>query len=123
MSGRFTRVGGAGSGFAAMNKAKRSRIASLGGIAAHRKGTAHQWTRAEAKAANKKAQKNAESGPVKVFLLVYELDGKMHVFRVYANEWCAREALAIVRPDPKYGIAQWSIVSCPFVPADAKTLV
>jgi hypothetical protein len=41
-------------GFASMPRAQRSRIASLGGKAAHRNGKAHEWTGAEAKAAGAK---------------------------------------------------------------------
>lgn len=41
-------------GFASMDKAKGRAIASLGGKAAHRKGTAHQWTPEEAMAAGRK---------------------------------------------------------------------
>lgn len=45
-------------GFAKMSPERRSQIARLGGIAAHQKGTAHEWTSAEAKAAS---DKSAES--------------------------------------------------------------
>jgi general stress protein YciG len=38
-------------GFASMNAAKQREIASKGGKAAHVKGTAHQWTTDEARAA------------------------------------------------------------------------
>jgi general stress protein YciG len=41
-------------GFAGMDENKKRNIASLGGKAAHLKGTAHQFTREEAKAAGKK---------------------------------------------------------------------
>jgi uncharacterized protein len=41
-------------GFASMNPDKQRRIASLGGKAAHAKGTAHQWTSQEAAAAGRK---------------------------------------------------------------------
>lgn len=41
-------------GFALMNPEQVSRIASLGGKAAHAKGTAHRWTSEEAKAAGRK---------------------------------------------------------------------
>ncbi len=41
-------------GFAGMDEAKKRTIASLGGKAAHIKGTAHQFTHEEAKAAGKK---------------------------------------------------------------------
>jgi uncharacterized protein len=41
-------------GFAAMSKAKRQEIASLGGRTAHEQGRAHQFTPEEASAASKK---------------------------------------------------------------------
>ena len=41
-------------GFASMDKDKQRAIARLGGKAAHRKGTAHEWTHEEAKAAGRK---------------------------------------------------------------------
>lgn len=41
-------------GFAAMNPEEQRRIASKGGKAAHRAGTAHEWTSDEAQAAGKK---------------------------------------------------------------------
>lgn len=41
-------------GFAAMDPAKQREIASKGGKAAHRKGTAHEWTREEAREAGRK---------------------------------------------------------------------
>lgn len=41
-------------GFASMDRDKQRAIASLGGKAAHVKGTAHQWTSAEAKEAGRK---------------------------------------------------------------------
>lgn len=41
-------------GFAAMKPEDRSRIASLGGKAAHAKGTAHEWTKEEAQIAGRK---------------------------------------------------------------------
>lgn len=56
-------------GFAAMSPEKQREIASLGGKAAHEKGTAHEFTPAEAKAAGrrggqsraKKRQERAEA--------------------------------------------------------------
>ena len=42
-----------GRGFSAMSPEKQKEIASLGGKAAHKKGTAHQWTKEEARAAGK----------------------------------------------------------------------
>lgn len=46
-------------GFALMTPEARSRIASLGGKAAHAKGRAHQYTSEEAKIAGKKGGKNS----------------------------------------------------------------
>ena len=42
------------SGFAAMTKAQQKAIASKGGKAAHAKGTAHEFTKDEARAAGRK---------------------------------------------------------------------
>ena len=42
-------------GFASMPKEQQHEIASMGGRAAHRKGTARQWTREEAREAGRKA--------------------------------------------------------------------
>jgi uncharacterized protein len=53
-------TGGGGSmgkedrGFASMDRTKVSEIASKGGIAAHLKGTAHEWSREEAREAGRK---------------------------------------------------------------------
>jgi uncharacterized protein len=44
-----------------MSPEQRRRIASLGGKAAQRKGTAHKWTREEAIAAGKKGGKVAQT--------------------------------------------------------------
>lgn len=41
-------------GFASMNPDKQRLIASKGGKAAHKKGTAHKWTSQEARLAGKK---------------------------------------------------------------------
>ncbi len=41
-------------GFASMDPAKQRAIASKGGKCAHEKGTAHQWSSEEARAAGKK---------------------------------------------------------------------
>jgi general stress protein YciG len=38
-------------GFASMSKAKQREIASRGGVAAHKKGTAHKWNSEEARKA------------------------------------------------------------------------
>jgi len=44
-------------GFAAMDKNKQRQIASMGGRAAHEKGTAHEFTSDEARAAGRKGGK------------------------------------------------------------------
>jgi general stress protein YciG len=41
-------------GFASMDRNKQREIASKGGRAAHQKGTAHEWTREEARAAGRR---------------------------------------------------------------------
>lgn len=41
-------------GFASMHRAKQREIASKGGKAAHRRGTAHEWTPEEAREAGRK---------------------------------------------------------------------
>jgi uncharacterized protein len=41
-------------GFASMDRGKQREIASKGGRAAHQKGTAHEWTSDEARAAGRK---------------------------------------------------------------------
>lgn len=59
-------TGTARRGFAALSIEQRKRIASMGGKAAHEKGTAHQFTTEEAVAAGKKrgltAKKKLEIG-------------------------------------------------------------
>ena len=47
-------------GFAAMDPERQREIASLGGKAAHAKGTAHKWNEATARAAGKKGGKAAQ---------------------------------------------------------------
>jgi general stress protein YciG len=41
-------------GFASMDREKQREIASKGGRVAHERGTAHEWTREEARAAGRK---------------------------------------------------------------------
>lgn len=53
---------GRGQGFASMDPAKRSEIASKGGKAAHAKGVAHQWTSETAKAAGIKGGNASRGG-------------------------------------------------------------
>lgn len=49
-------------GFAAMSAEKQRAIASRGGRMAHAKGTAHQWTSEEAKAAGRKGGSVSRGG-------------------------------------------------------------
>ncbi len=46
--------GGSGRGFAGMDPEKQRKIASKGGKAAHRKGTAHEWDSDEATEAGRR---------------------------------------------------------------------
>lgn len=55
-------MGGSGSGFAKMDKAKQREIASKGGRAAHEKGTAHEWTPDEARNAGRKGGQISRGG-------------------------------------------------------------
>lgn len=56
-----TKTKGKGRGFASMDRDKQRAIASKGGRAAHRKGTAHQWTSEEARAAGQKGGRARQS--------------------------------------------------------------
>jgi uncharacterized protein len=47
-------MGIANRGFASMDRSKHREIARKGGVAAHVRGTAHEWTREEARAAGRK---------------------------------------------------------------------
>lgn len=49
-------------GFASIDKDKQREIAAKGGRAAHEKGTAHEFTSAQAKAAGKKGGEASHSG-------------------------------------------------------------
>ena len=49
-------------GFAAISPERRKEIASMGGKAAHRKGTAHVWTTETAKVAGYRGGKSARGG-------------------------------------------------------------
>ncbi len=66
--GRMTETANAGPngvkrrGFASMDPAKQREIASKGGVAAHEKGTAHEWTRDEAAAAGRKGGQLSRGG-------------------------------------------------------------
>ncbi len=49
-------------GFASMSSEKQREIASKGGRAAHQKGTAHEWTSAEARSAGRKGGQISRGG-------------------------------------------------------------
>jgi general stress protein YciG len=49
-------------GFASMSPEKQREIASKGGRAAHRKGTAHEWSSDEARAAGRKGGQISRGG-------------------------------------------------------------
>ena len=49
-------------GFASMSPEKQREIASKGGRAAHEKGTAHEWTPDEARAAGRKGGQSSRGG-------------------------------------------------------------
>jgi general stress protein YciG len=49
-------------GFASMSADKQREIASKGGRAAHRKGTAHEWTTDEARSAGRKGGQVSRGG-------------------------------------------------------------
>ena len=49
-------------GFASMSSDKQREIASKGGRAAHEKGTAHEWTADEARAAGRKGGQISRGG-------------------------------------------------------------
>lgn len=49
-------------GFASMSPEKRREIASMGGRAAHQKGTAHQWSSDEAREAGRKGGSVSRGG-------------------------------------------------------------
>jgi general stress protein YciG len=51
-------------GFASIDPAKQREIASKGGRAAHQKGTAHEWTREEAREAGRKRGMMSRGHPV-----------------------------------------------------------
>jgi uncharacterized protein len=56
-------VSRANCGFASMSLQKRREIASRGGVAAHLKGTAHRWTRQEAREASLKGRRRPRLNP------------------------------------------------------------
>ena len=54
-------------GFASMSAEKQREIASKGGRAAHEKGTAHEWTADEARAAGRKGGQISRGGRGRLF--------------------------------------------------------
>jgi general stress protein YciG len=50
-------------GFASMNPEKQRQIASIGGKAAHKKGTAHEWSSEEARMAGQKGGRARQRKP------------------------------------------------------------
>lgn len=57
-------MGTSNRGFASMDPSKQREIASKGGRAAHQKGTAHQWTSEEARAAGRKGGERRGTSPI-----------------------------------------------------------
>jgi general stress protein YciG len=55
-------------GFGSMSREKQREIASKGGRAAHVKGTAHEWTSAEARAAGRKGGAASRGGRGKLIV-------------------------------------------------------
>ena len=49
-------------GFASMDREKQRQIARKGGMAAHEKGTAHEWTSEEARMAGRKGGEASHGG-------------------------------------------------------------
>jgi general stress protein YciG len=49
-------------GFASMDRSKQREIARKGGMAAHEKGTAHEWTSEEARMAGRKGGEASHGG-------------------------------------------------------------
>lgn len=73
-----TKTGGAPRGFAAMDPAAQRSIASEGGRAAHAKGTAHEFTSAEAAEAGRKGgQARARNSQLRQAALIAQRD-QMH---------------------------------------------
>ena len=70
-----TKSGGGQSkrGFASMDEDKQREIASKGGKAAHEKGTAHEFTSAEAREAGRKGGEASHAAEAAVLLLVAAL--------------------------------------------------
>jgi uncharacterized protein len=98
-------------GFAAMDEKRQKAIASMGGRAAHRSGTAHQWSPEEARRAGKKGGRAAhERGTAHQWdeeeaRRAGKKGGRVAHARGTAHEWTEKEARAAGR---KGGRARWS---------------
>ena len=57
-------------GFASMTQEKQRETASKGGVAAHKKGTAHEWTADEARSAGRKGGQVSRGGRGRVSSVV-----------------------------------------------------
>ena len=78
---------GRGRGFASMDKRKQRLIASKGGKAAHKKGTAHKWTSEEAREAGKIGGRLSRKNNRQCHL-VYESDDYYYIIIPLAsNVW------------------------------------
>ena len=71
-------------GFASMSADKQREIASKGGRAAHQKGSAHEWTPDEARAAGRKGGQSSRGGRGRPGLAATAMDvsnhGTAHIF-------------------------------------------
>jgi len=98
-------------GFAAMDEERQRAIASAGGRAAHRRGTAHQWSPEEARRAGKKGGRAAhERGTAHQWdedeaRRAGRKGGRVAHARGTAHEWDKSEAR---RAGKKGGRARWS---------------
>lgn len=61
-------------GFASMDRAKQHEIAIKGGIAAHKKGTAHEWTPEEAREMGRKGGQASRGGRGRLVRADYQHD-------------------------------------------------
>ena len=64
-------------GFASMSLDKQREIASKGGRAAHEKGTAHEWTTDEARAAGRKGGQISRGGRGRITLVTKPVEGSV----------------------------------------------
>lgn len=92
-------------GFAAMSEEKQKEIASKGGIAAHKKGTAHQFSPEEAREAGRKGGKAAQLAKltgktVKTAMIAGETPRIRAGFHRIGTPWLIGNAV-ILGNDPK----------------------